>query len=258
MLPKSKKSKEKTIILVLMSKQLEVIASPALVHLYDLDGKNIVVIDVLRATSTICTALHAGAKSIIPVLSTDMALEYREGDYLLAAERGGEKVDGFQFGNSPREYTQDTVANKEIVLTTTNGTKCMHLSTKGKRIISGSFVNISVLEQYLTQQEEDVILFCAGWKDKFNLEDFLFAGALAQRLSKNFSLNCDAAEAAIDLYKSVENNIEDYILKASHAQRFKNLGITEDIQLCFKKDSAPVIPLLSNGKITKVPIESKS
>lgn len=241
-----------------MSKQLEVIASPALVNLYELQGKNIVVIDVLRATSTICTALHAGAKSIIPVLTTEMALEYRGGDYLLAAERGGEKVQGFQFGNSPKEYTPENVAGKEIVLTTTNGTKCMHLSTAGSQILAGSFLNISALENYLNSEEEDVVLFCAGWKDKFNLEDFIFAGALATRLSSSFSIQCDATEAAMDLFQSIDIKLEKYILKASHAQRFKNLGITKDIELCFTIDSAPVIPILKNGKITKVNLESKS
>ena len=241
-----------------MGKTLEVIATPALVNLYDLKNKNIVVIDVLRATTTICTALYNGAKSIKPVISTDLALEHDSNDYLLAAERGGEKVKGFQFGNSPKEFTKETVANKKIILTTTNGTKCIHLSKNGKRILAGSFVNITALSDYLISLPEDVILFCAGWKDKFNLEDFLFAGALAKRLENHFSNDCDATEAAKDLYQTQKNDLETYILKASHARRFKNLGITEDIALCFAQDSCPIVPILKDGELVTLRATCKS
>jgi 2-phosphosulfolactate phosphatase len=241
-----------------MGKSLQVIATPTLVNLYDLKDKNIVVIDVLRATTTICTALFNGAKSIKPVLTTDMALEYAGNNYILAAERGGKKVQGFQFGNSPREFTEEVVKDKNIVLTTTNGTKCIHLSTGGKRILAGSFVNLNALATFLISQPEDVILFCAGWKDKFNLEDFLFAGALASLLKPHFEINCDATEASIDLYHPQKGNLNEYILKASHAKRFKNLGITEDIAICFSIDSYPVIPILENGSLVPLSANCKS
>jgi len=230
-----------------MGKSLEVIATPALANLYNLEGKNVVVIDVLRATTTICTALYNGATSIKPVISTDLALEHNNKEYLLAAERGGEKVPGFQFGNSPREFSANAVKGKKIVLTTTNGTKCIHLSHDGKRVMAGSFVNLTALANYLISLPEDAVLFCAGWKDKFNLEDFLFAGAMVSALKPHFEMDCDAAEAAMDLYHAQNTNLNNYILKASHAKRFKNLGITEDIAICFSVDTYPIIPILENG-----------
>ena len=241
-----------------MGKTLEVIASPALVNLYSFEGKNVVVIDVLRATTTICIALSNGAKSINPVISTDMALEFNKEDYILAAERGGKKVSGFQLGNSPREYPKSVVNNKKIVLTTTNGTKCIHLSSNGKRILAGSFVNLTALSTFLISQPEDTILFCAGWKDKFNLEDFLFAGALATNLKPHFEINCDATEAAMDIYDAQKENLSNYILKASHAKRFKNLGVTEDIEICFAQDTHPIVPIMVKELLVAINPESNS
>jgi 2-phosphosulfolactate phosphatase len=232
-----------------MSKKLEVVSSPSLIGLYDLEGKNVVVVDILRATTTICEALNNGAEAVIPVLSVEMALEYKDSGYLLAAERGGEKVQGFPMGNSPKEYTKEVVEGKSVVLTTTNGTKCIHMSSKAKRIFIGSFLNLTALAEELMKLPEDLIIFCAGWRDNFNLEDFLFAGALANKLMGEFDHECDSTLAAMDLYDLVKGDLTNYIKTASHAKRFERLGIKSEVEVCTVIDKVDVVPQYVGGKL---------
>jgi len=224
-----------------VSKQIEIVLSPLLLPLYDLHGKVVVVIDILRATSTICAALHNGAKCVIPVITVEEAMSYSDKNYLIAGERDGSKADGFDFGNSPLEYSPEVVNNRDIVLTTTNGTKCIKASMDAAEILIGSFFNISVLADYLIRQPKDVILFCSGWKNKVNLEDTAFAGALADKLTTSFTSDCDSCELAIDLYRQSLPDIASYLSKASHAKRFERLGNHSDLELCLSHDLHPVV-----------------
>lgn len=165
-----------------MSKKLQVILTPALSHLYEMKQADVVIIDILRATTSMCVAMANGAKSIIPVADIHEAREYKRNGYLVAAERNGEKVEGFDFGNSPHSFSAEAVQDKTIIFTTTNGTRCIDIASESgaEQIIIGSFLNLNSVADMLKSSDRDLFLFCAGWKDKFNLEDTLFAGALAE------------------------------------------------------------------------------
>src|SRR6478672_2483145 len=158
--------------------------SPALVHLYDLSNSVVVIIDVFRATSTIAAALYNGAKCVIPVDSVPKAIEISKNiGGIAAGERDGQIAEGLQHGNSPLEYGRDFIADKTLVLTTTNGTRLLHmaLNNKADSIIAGSFPNLSAVCDHIIGEKKNVVLGCAGWKDRFNLEDTLFAGAVIDR-----------------------------------------------------------------------------
>ena len=156
-------------------KELDVCFSPDLIDSYGLEGKIAVVIDVLRATSCMTSALSNGIKEIYPVSSTEECASYREKGFLTAAERNGETVDGFDFGNSPYSYIDNNVTGKNLGMTTTNGTRAINLSQHAKQVIIGSFLNLDATISYLQQAQEDVVFVCAGWKGRANLEDTLLA-----------------------------------------------------------------------------------
>src|SRR5580658_8497202 len=159
--------------------------SPALLHLYSINQATVVIIDVLRATSTIATALHNGAKCVIPVDSVAKCIELgRQIDGITAGERDGKIAEGLVHGNSPFEYPREFVGGKTLVLTTTNGTKLLHMALDrgAGQIITGSFPNLSAVCDFLVTQNHPVILGCAAWKDRVNIEDLLFAGAVINRV----------------------------------------------------------------------------
>lgn len=223
--------------------------------LYQLENKTVVVIDVLRATTSMCVAFGIGVNKILPVSSPEEAQIFKDFDFVIAAERNAEKVEGFDMGNSPFEYENPLLAGKNIAFTTTNGTKAIKLSkaAKAKKIAIGAFTNISALCNWLNQQPEDLVLLCSGWKDKFNLEDTLFAGAVLAQLENQLELKDDAAHLALDYYKSNRNNLEDTVRKSSHAQRFKLLHLqTDDISFCLKKDLYHVVPVLQGEYLINV------
>ena len=228
-------------------RNIEVVLSPLLLPLVDLTGKTVVVIDILRATSTICAALHNGAKSVRPVISTEDALTHVGRNTMVAGERNGEKVDGFDFGNSPTEYAPDMVAGKKVVLTTTNGTKCIHASMAAREIMVGSFFNLDVLVDYLSTCPNDVVLFCSGWKNRVNLEDTLFAGYVAHSLKDSHDWNGDEVELAMDLMFKAQADPLDYLTKASHAQRFTRLGNHEDLDICMQFNKYPALVKYTDG-----------
>ncbi|NVM63975.1 2-phosphosulfolactate phosphatase [Mucilaginibacter sp. SG538B] len=230
--------------------------TPALLPLFNVEDYIVVVIDIFRATSSICYGIENGAEAIIPVSQVEECAAYREKglDYLLAAERDGSVVDGFDFGNSPFSYTKEKVAGKTIVLTTTNGTHALHLSRSAKRIVIGSFLNLSALSNWINTQNENVLLVCAGWKNNFNLEDTLFAGAVIEQLKdKGFVLD-DAALAANDLFQVGKSDINGYLKKTSHGERLKKLGIEKDIEFCLQVDLTTAIPVLEGEKLVKLAV----
>jgi 2-phosphosulfolactate phosphatase len=230
---------------------IETIISPALFHLYEvgLEHKNVVVIDILRATTTICVAFANGAKEILPVAKPEDAAAMQQMGWVAAAERHGETVEGFDLGNSPQDYTQERVSGRKIALTTTNGTRALQMSSAAKNIFVGSFLNLKTLTEYLRNDNSDILLFCAGWKDKFNLEDTVFAGAVANRLAESFTISDDATLAAIDLYQKAETDLTEYLQKASHVNRFKSLHIETDLEACLKTNTLNVLPVFRNGSI---------
>jgi len=228
--------------------------SPALLHLYDLSNSIVVIIDVLRATSTIATALYNGAKSIIPVDSVTRCIEIgKQIDGITAGERDGKVAEGLIYGNSPFEYPRDFIEGKTLVLTTTNGTRLLQMALdKGaKEIITGSFPNLSAVCEHLMEVKQNVILGCAAWKDRVNMEDMLFAGAVISTIKNNFSVNCDSSHLSETIYKKAEKDLFGFMKKndASHYHRLMGFGLEKDIRYCLTPDGANVLPIYDEGKL---------
>ncbi len=232
--------------------RIQTILTPALFPLHSPEGKAVVVIDILRATSSICVAFAHGASRIMPVASPAESMSFRELGFICAAERDGRVVEGFELGNSPFSYMRDEIHGASIALTTTNGTHAIHLSKDAAVVIIGSFLNLDAVCHFLKQENRDVLLLCSGWKNNFNLEDTLYAGALCEALKGDFEIADDAGIAAMDLYEKAGHDLNAYIQKSSHAHRFASLGITEDIAFCMQKNIYTVVPVLK-GEFLVVP-----
>ncbi|KQN33876.1 2-phosphosulfolactate phosphatase [Pedobacter sp. Leaf41] len=240
-----------------MSKKIEVCLTPALIDLYDIEQSIVVVIDILRATSSITYGIENGAEAIIPVANVEDCLNYSDKGYLLAAERNGEVVVGYDFGNSPFSYTKEKVAGKTIVLTTTNGTKALHLANKrAYQVVIGSFLNLDSLCNYLASQDQNVLLLCAGWKDQFNLEDTLFAGAVVNQLRKNFEHFDDSSVAAEDLYLLAKDDLRKYLHKSSHSHRLAQLNIEDDVVFCLQLNVCKAIPVLDGERLVSLNLQN--
>lgn len=237
-----------------MTNQIQVCLTPALLPLYNIEDFIVVVIDVFRATTSICYGIENGAEAIIPVSQVEECAAYgeRNPDFLLAAERDGAIVAGFDFGNSPFSYTAEKVAGKTIVLTTTNGTHALHLSRDAKKIVIGSFLNLGSLCNWLKQQHENILLVCSGWKGNFNLEDTLFAGAVVAQLQSATCIADDPAIASYDLYQQAKDDLNGYLKKTSHSERLKKLGIEKDIAFCLNVDTTTAIPVLEGDKLVRL------
>jgi len=196
-----------------------------------------------------CYGIANGAEGIIPVAEVSTCAIYKDHGYLLAAERNGEVVDGFDFGNSPFSYVTEKVKGKTIVLTTTNGTKAIHLSREAKKIVIGSFLNLSVLCDWLRKQEDSILLVCAGWKDNFNLEDTVFAGAVIHQLADSHQKGDDAALAAEHLYLAAASDLSGFLAKSAHTKRLQHLGVQKDIDFCLQIDLLQNIPILEGDRL---------
>jgi 2-phosphosulfolactate phosphatase len=228
--------------------------SPALMHLYSASNAIVVIIDVLRATSTIATALFNGAKYIIPVDSVAKCIELgKQIDCVTAGERDGKIAEGLKYGNSPFEYSRSFIRGKILVLTTTNGTRLLHMALdKGAlHIVTGTFPNLGSVCEYILSQKKDVILSCAGWKDLVNLEDLLFAGAVIDRVKNHFSINCDSSRMAETIFLQARTDLYGFIQEkeASHVRRLSGYGLDRDIRYCLEIDVANVLPLYEDGKL---------
>ena len=229
--------------------------SPALLNLYNVSNSIVVIIDVFRATSTIATVLHNGAKCIIPVDSVAECIRIgKQIEGITAGERDGKVAEGLSYGNSPFEYPREFISGKTLVLTTTNGTRLLHMAiNKGaKKIITGSFGNLSAVCAYLVEQNRPVILGCAAWKDKINMEDTLFAGAVINRIKDHFEVNCDASQIAETMYTDANGDLYEFIKSknASHYHRLSSFGLEKDIKYCLTEDVANVLCVYDGGKLT--------
>ena len=222
--------------------------SPALLNLYDVTNSVVVIIDVLRATSTIATALYNGASCVIPVSSVgnDMG-------GITAGERDGKVADGLLYGNSPFEYPRSFVENKILVLTTTNGTKLLHmaLDNGAPEIITGSFPNLSAVCEHLLKTEKNVLLGCAAWKDRVNMEDTLFAGAVINRIKDHFTMHCDSSKMAENLFLEAGEDRFAFMRDrgATHYHRLTNYGLEKDIRYCLTADGANVLPIFKGDRL---------
>jgi 2-phosphosulfolactate phosphatase len=216
-------------------------------HLYEVHDKTVVVVDILRATSCMTTAFAHGITSIKPFASLEDCLSMKKENYFTAGERNGEKVDGFDLGNSPFEYMVENLKGKSIAFTTTNGTQAIVRSLGAQEIIIGSFLNLSSVVNYLRDNANHVLIVCAGWKGKVNLEDTLFAGAVVELLKDEFNLACDAPMAAQHLYNIAKHDMVDFLKDSSHVKRLNKLDIHKDIVFCLTPDQFSVVPRLVDG-----------
>lgn len=229
--------------------KLFTILSPALLKLYDISGSIFVLIDVFRATSTIATALANGARKVIPVEKVEDCITIgRQVNGITAGERDGKVIEGLQYGNSPAEYPESFIKDKTLVLTTTNGTRLLHMAlAKGaSEIITGSFPNLSAVCEHLKDTNKNVILGCSGWKDRFNLEDTLFAGAVISRIKDNFQIHCDASIMAEEIYSLHKNDLHAFIRRTTHWHRLAGYGLEKDLDYCITADGANVLPEYKN------------
>jgi 2-phosphosulfolactate phosphatase len=231
--------------------KIETCFSPSLLHLYDIKDSIVVIIDVFRATSTIAAALHNGAAEIIPVDSVAKCIELgaQMPNSLTAGERDGKVAEGLQHGNSPLEYPRDFIENKSLVLTTTNGTRLLHMCSDANEIITGSFLNLGAVCGYLVSQKKNVLLACASWKDRYNLEDSLFAGAVYDAIGAHFEMNCDSTRAATHLYKAAKNDLYAFIQDSSHFLRLSKFGLQYDMEYCCKINEHNVLVKLVEDKL---------
>ena len=230
-------------------RKLETCFSPVLFEPEQHADAIVVIIDILRATSAICTAFANGAASIIPVAEILEAKNYKSRGFLVAAERDGYVLDFADFGNSPFNFTREKVEGKTIVYCTTNGTGIIRMAASAFAIVIGSFLNISALTGWIIKQEKDIVLFCAGWKNRFNLEDTICAGAMAERLMESnlYSTICDSTLASLDLWAIAKNDLPGYIEKVAQRTRLRDKGLDECIQFCLTTDFTDKIPLIKNG-----------
>lgn len=227
--------------------------SPALLHLSDLKDAIVVIIDVFRATSTIATALYNGAAKVIPVSAVNECkrLGSELANAVTAGEREGKVIEGLQYGNSPAEYPREFIEGKTLVITTTNGTKLLHMAfAKGcAEVVTGSFPNLSAVCEFITNQDKNVVLGCSGWKDMFNLEDTLFAGAVIDRVKSCFTIHDDASLMAQQLFKLHQNNLYKFIQHSTHWHRLAAYGLQKDLQYCITPDVANVLPIFKDGEL---------
>lgn len=232
-------------------RNLEICFTPALYHLYEKADSIVVVVDIFRATTAICTAFDYGVKQIVPVSTLEEARALKQQGYLIAAERDGAKIDFADFGNSPFNFMQEGLEGTTIVYSTTNGTQAIHRAASARQVIIASFINLSAVVRYLSRFGEDVVILCAGWKDRFSLEDAVFSGALASRLlaEGQFHSECDSVTAAIDLWNAASLDLTAYNQKFAHTHRLKSLMLDDVIEFCLTVDQTDKVPLFKDGVI---------
>ena len=230
-------------------KNIEVCLSPELIHLFELKGKTVVVVDILRATSCMTTAFAHDIHSMKPVASLEECKALKQEGYYIAAERGGQKVDGFDIGNSPFSYMEPILKGQKVAVTTTNGTLTITKSVTANNVLIGSFLNISAVAKKVIEIGQDLIIHCAGWKGSVNAEDTLFAGALIELLAESFVMSADDASIAHALYQQHKGNMLAYVSQSSHAQRLQTFGIMKDIEFCLEVDKYNAVPYLKDGSI---------
>lgn len=236
-----------------MKFQLEVCFSPELYrHKLTKENFAVVVTDIFRATTSICAALANGIGAVIPVSGEAEARKYKEKGYLIACERNGQTMNFADLGNSPSDFMNSRFKNKTIAFSTTNGTQAINLAHEDAgEVLVGSFINLSAVANHLINSDKNVVILCAAWKNLFNLEDALYAGALSDLLlgSDRFETVCDSAKASLDLWNIAKSDLEGYLAKSSHRIRLKSLVSDEDYRYTLAVDSCSIAPVLRNGKI---------
>jgi 2-phosphosulfolactate phosphatase len=236
-------------MLPMAERKVEICFTPAVYNTFRNNEAIVVVVDILRATSAIVTAFMNGAERIIPVATLEEAKDYKNQGYLVAAERDGIIRDFADFGNSPFNFTAERIKGKEIVYSTTNGTNTIMMASHSYQVLIGAYMNHQALVDHIIRENRDLLVLCAGWKQKFNLEDTLFAGALAQAVLEhgNYLTVCDSTYAAIDLWDLAKTDLMGYIEKVAQRHRLKKNGLDDVLEYCHTFDLTEKIPVLKKN-----------
>jgi 2-phosphosulfolactate phosphatase len=236
--------------------QIDIQLTPSSPKPHLLSDRIVVVIDVLRATSVMIHALSQGASEIIPVATVEeafqMAKVFQRGAILLGGERESKKIEGFDLGNSPKEYMAEKVRGRKLILTTTNGTKAFHLVSSGREIFAGSFFNIDAVSRRCLDLDKDLLIFPSGDEGDFSLEDTVCGGMLIDVITKAgqkpISLT-DASYTAQVLYKRFETNLLEAFHLSRHGKELMKRGFGEDLAYCAQIDMADIVPQFKDGVI---------
>lgn len=214
----------------------------------NLKGKNVIVIDVLRATSVIVTALENGAKSIYPFKEIESAkLNCKNG--LLAGERKGLKITGFDFGNSPLEFTREKIQRKDIFMTTSNGTRAIENSLGADNLYIACYLNVTAVSKKLLEDKKDIVILCSGTDDKFSLDDSLCAGIIAKKISEEADVQMDDFSLSLKRLAELSSNIENILKDSKHYSYLKSIGHEKDLEFCTQIDLYNIVPQYIDGKI---------
>ena len=235
-------------------KRVNVCLSPVLYNYYAENNTVVVMIDAIRASASICTAFMNDVELIIPVSDKEVAKDYKKQGYIIAGERDGDKIKGFDYGNSPFNFTEENIKGEKLAFTTTNGTQVINLVKNGKHknidLLIGSFVNIAVLAEYLNNQKKDILILCSGWKNTVNIEDSLFAGRLTDLLMKKDKYEVlEAANLSYNLFLSSGDSYYDFVMKNSPRLKEKSKELEKDFRYCLTEDTADVIPYLKENEL---------
>ena len=229
---------------------IEVCFTPELIHLHEVKGKLVVVVDIFRATSTMVAALAHGVTEILPFADLESCRAMQAQGYLIAGERDGLTAPGFELGNSPVAFLEGNYSGKKLAMTTTNGTLALDKSKGAAEILIGAFPNLQATASYIQSRNLDVLIHCAGWKGRFNLEDSLYAGAMVQALCGSHANQEDGALAMSSLFALEGGNLATYLSQASHAKRLQNHGIESDIDFCLSLNLyEQVVGLTQKGEL---------
>jgi 2-phosphosulfolactate phosphatase len=224
---------------------VDIALSPALYPYYRQDHDTVIVVDIFRATTTMCQMLHNGAAAIIPVAEINEAKRYKAEGYLVGAERQTRKCDFADYGNSPFDYTPERVQGREVVFTTTNGTMAIREGATARELLIGSFSNIGALARHCLERAERIVILCAGWNNRINLEDTLFGGAFLERLADGgrVTIGSDAVRVAQLLWQQVKEDPLTFLKESDHYARLIANNAEEDAAYCLSCDTLSVVPL---------------
>ena len=232
---------------------LDIFLSPLLVDSQKREYDVYVVIDLFRATTAFCTAFHYGIKEIIPYADVEDARKMKDKGFLIAGERNGDKIEGFDFGNSPFGFMTDSIRDQSLAFTTTNGTRCIDMVKSKGVVVIASFNNVSTVVRYLIDKQKNVALVCSGWKGMPNIEDSICAGAIAEELLKdNFEAVEDSVFMCRDLYLNSRGNELEFIVKNSARVGARMNLLEDDFKKCMEKDIYNVCPILKDDIIINI------
>jgi len=221
-------------------------------------GDVIIVVDVLRCTSSIVTALANGATDVTAVrsISEARALKAKNPSFILAGERGGLPPNGFELGNSPREFSARNVKDRSVIITTTSGTQAISNASKAKVVLMGSFLNLTAVAekafQIATEKNYGLTVAMSGKLGSFSLEDFLCAGGIVSLWEGEELEFSDSAHASLLAYNTASDDLLKNVLRGNHARELVNLGLEQDVAFCCERDRYDIVPNLKDGRIVRL------